>query len=224
MPALPPYIPPTDTDLDAWSSNFSTLITAAPATYGLVSGDATAIAAIVAAWSAAYALVTSPATKTAVTVQDKNAAKISLLATVRPYAQTIALNAGVDPADKVALGINPRTSTPIPITEPTTYPVLSIPQALTLQHVIAYRDQLASPSVKSKPYGVTGLLLYGKASATAITDQATLLFLGLLTKSPFLQAWNDADVGKKAYYAARWTTRKGLLGPWSSIISFTIAG
>ena len=30
-----PYIPPTDAGLDAWSTNFSALLTASPATYGL---------------------------------------------------------------------------------------------------------------------------------------------------------------------------------------------
>ena len=223
MPALAPYIPPKDADFNNWLGNFSTLITASPGTYGLTSGDATAIAAQVAAWEAAYALVTSPTTKTKTTVQAKNAEKITVLATVRPYAQNIGLNAGVSSANKIALGVNPRTSTPVPITVPTTYPVLSITQALPLQHVLHYRDQLASPSVKSKPYGVTGLLLYGTASATVITDPSVLIFLGLQTKSPLLQSWPSGDVGQKAYYAARWATRKGLVGPWSPIASFTIA-
>ena len=54
MPALAPYIPVKDADLANWLDNFSALITASPATYGLVAGDAVAIAAQVAAWDAAY--------------------------------------------------------------------------------------------------------------------------------------------------------------------------
>lgn len=223
MPALPPYIPPKDGAFNSWITNFSSLITAAPATYGLATGDASAIAAATATWTAAYALVTSPSTKTATTVSAKNTARVNALAIVRPYAVTISLNAGVSSGSKTALGINPRTSTPVPITAPTTYPVLSVVSALPLQHVIRYRDQLASPSVKSKPYGVTQMYLFGTASATAITDPSLLAFLGSQTKSPLTQTWGSATSGQKAYYAARWATRKGLVGPWSPVVSFVIA-
>ena len=146
-----------------------------------------------------------------------------MLATVRPYAQTISLNAGVSTGNKIALGINPRTSVPVPITAPTTYPVLTVQAALALQHIIRYRDQLASPSVKAKPYGVISCQIYGSPSATVITDPTTLQFLQAATKAPLLQSWPSGDIGQKAYYAARWITRKGLLGPWSPIVSFTIA-
>jgi hypothetical protein len=223
MPALAPYIPPKDAALDSWSANFSTLITADPATYGLVTGDAVAIASVVNAWHAAYLLVTSPSTKTASTVSAKNVARVSMLGTVRPYAQTISLNAGVTADNKIAVGVNPRTSVPTPVTTPTTYPLLTVATALALQHIIRYRDQLASPSVKSKPYGVLAVQLFGNASATAITDPTTLMYLQSVPKSPFLQAWPSGTAGQKAYYSARYVTRKGLLGPWSPIVSFTIA-
>ena len=223
MPALPPYIPAKDAAFGNWLDNFSALITASPATYGLVSGDAAAIASVTATWDSAYALVTSPMTKTPNTVNAKNTARINALATVRPYAQNIALNAGVLTADKIAIGINPRQSTPLPITDPTTYPALTIVQALPLQHVFRFRDQLASPSVKAKPYGVTQLFLYGTASATPITDPSTLNFIGAYTKSPATATWLTGDVGKTAYYAAQWATRKGLVGPWSPIVSMTVA-
>lgn len=224
MPQLPPYIPAKDADLDNWATNFSTLITASPATYGLTSGDASAIAAVYTTWHTDYLIVTSPTTKTMASVAAKNAAKISLLATIRPYAQNIGLNAGVTTSNKVALGINPRTSTPTPITAPTTYPVLGITQTLALQAVLTYRDQMASPTSKAKPYGAIGTQIFATASVTPITDPSALNFITQATKSPLLIAWQSADVGKKAYYAARWVTRAGLVGPWSAIISFTIAG
>lgn len=219
MPALPPYIPAKDAQFGNWIDNFSALITANPATYGLVAGDATAIAGVTAAWDAAYALVTSPMTKTPNTVSAKNVAKINALATVRPYSQAISLNAGVSSADKIALGLNPRQSVPVPITAPTTYPALSFGPALSLTAVIRYRDQLASPSVKAKPYGVLQCYLYGLPSTTPVTDPTTMKFLGGLTKSPSPVSWPSGNAGMTAYYAARWATRKGLVGPWSPIVS-----
>jgi hypothetical protein len=206
-----------------WADNFATLITASPATYGLTSGDAAAINSVQSSFATAYSLVTSPMTKTPNTVQNKNTARIALLATVRPYAQTIGLNAGVSSGAKVALGINPRTSTPVPITAPTTYPALTISTALSLTHIIRYRDSIASPSVKSKPYGVTQMQLFATASGTPITDPNLLAFQQLATKSPLMQSWPSGSAGQRAYYAARWTTRKGLVGPWSPIVSFIVA-
>jgi len=217
------YIPPKDSDLALWAANFSALITASPGTYGLVAADAAAIAAVQATWVAAYALVTSPSTKTAATVQAKNIARANLLVTDRAYAQQIANNMGVSSANKIALGLNPRTNTPTPVTAPTTYPVLSVPNAIALGHVIRFRDDLASPSVKAKPAGALALLLFGSASATPITDPTQLKFLKVVTKSPLTQTWLSGDVGKQAYYAAVWSTRTGLVGPWSTIINFTIA-
>lgn len=218
------YIPPKDADLALWSANFSTLITASPPTYGLTTGDAVTIAAANTAFQAAYLIVTSPSTKTPAAVQFKNIQRANLLATVRPYGQRIANNAGIASSLKIALGLNPRTNPPTPVTAPATMPILSIPSLIHLGHILRYRDSLASPSTKGKPAGAIAMELYGTASATVITDPAVLVFLGLQTKSPFTQLWDSGSVGKAAYYAGRWVTRKGLIGPWSAIVSMTIPG
>lgn len=218
------YIPPKDADFAPWLVNFSTMITASPATYGLVAGDAVSIAAQNTAFAAAYALVTSPSTKTPTTVQAKNIAKANALATVRPYAQRIANNAGVSSSNKIALGLNPRTNPPTPVTQPTTLPVLSIPSMINLGLIMRYRDSLASPSVKAKPAGAIAAEVYVKTSATPIVDPTLLTFAGLQTKSPFTLSFTSGDIGKQAYVVARWVTRKGLVGPWGAIVAATVPG
>ena len=85
MPALPPYLPTKEADFNNWLNNFSTLISANPPAYGLMTTDAATIAAQNAAWTAAYGPVTSPATKTAQAVQHKNTAKVSVSAQIRTY-------------------------------------------------------------------------------------------------------------------------------------------
>lgn len=222
MPALPPYIPNPDAKFNNWVNNFSTLITASPATYGLSSGDASTIAGAVATWNAAYALVTSPSTKTAMAVSDKNTARVTTLGIVRPYAQNISLNAGVASADKIAVGVNPRTSTPSPISPPASSPVLTVQSGQNLAVILRYRDSAASPSVKSKPYGVSRLQLsYGTATVPP-TDPSVLTSVLSPTKSPFVVQFTAADAGKQAYFAARWVTRTGLFSPWSPIVNFTV--
>jgi hypothetical protein len=222
MAALPPYIPSQDAKLMNWLSNFAALITASPAAYGLTSADAVNIANAVAAYQAAYTPVTSPTTKTAAAVSAKNTQRVIVLATVRPYAQQIALNAGVSSDAKIALGVNPRTSTPSAVTAPASNPVLVVQSASNLSLVVRYRDSAAGPSVKAKPYGVTVCQLSYAVSATPVTDPTALTSTLLATKSPLVLTFDASAAGKQVYLAARWATRKGLYSPWSPIVNFTV--
>lgn len=224
MPVAAPYIPSRNANFVAWLQNFSTLITASPGTYGLLAGDATTIAAQYAIVAADFAIISSPSTKTAATVSAFNTAKINALAIVRPYALTVSYNAGVSSSNKIALGVNPRTSVPTPITTPTTSPVLTAQSTSTAGTILRYRDATASPSVKSKPYGVIAIQIFASVSVTAITDPDLLIYQANVTKSPYTLALGSGDAGKTAYIAARWVTRKGLIGPWSSVINYVVAG
>jgi hypothetical protein len=215
-------MPTKEADFTNWLNNFSTLIAANPPAYGLMSTDAANIAAQNAAWTAVYGPITSPATKTAQAVQHKNTAKVSVTAQIRTYAQSIANNPGVTSANKIALGLNPKTSTPAPVTPPTTFPALTLQSQAPLTAVLRYRDSAASPSVKAKPYGVTQCQIFGMASATPVSDQSKLPMIATPTKSPFTLNLNPADTGKQFYAAARWAIRTGEFGPWSPIIQFTV--
>lgn len=218
-----PYIPVRDADLNNWASNFSTLITASPATYGLISADAVAIAASYTSWFAAYGLAINPPTRTSVTVADKDTAKISMLALMRPYAQQIANNAGVDVSDKIALGVNPRTNTPTPIAAPTSVPVLSLISATYLQHTMRYRDEGAPSTSRAKPVNVIQMQLFAAVSATVISDPTTLPLIATATKVPVVVTWDSSDRGKPAYYTARWINRNGLFGPFCDISNIIVA-
>lgn len=224
MPAVAPYIPVKNAQLIPWVNNFSTLITAAPATYGLTAGDATAIAAQKTALAAAFTLITSPSTKTAATVSAFNSAKVTALATLRPYAQNIRYNAGVSTGNKIALGLNPNTSNPVPITAPTTHPVITIESTSTGGSIFRYRDSVASPSVKAKPFGVIGCQIFALQSSTPITNPLLLTYNATLTKCPATIVMGSGAAAQTVYFAARWITRKGLIGPWSAIINYNVAG
>jgi hypothetical protein len=222
MPFVQPYIPPKQADFDVWFANFSTLITAGPATYGLGAGEAVAIAASYASWHAAYLLATSPATKTASTVAAKDAERVLALALVRPYAVAISLAGGVSAYDKTAVGVNPRTSVPGPIAAPNSAPDVSVQSAIPLTLFMRFRDPLTSPKVKAKPYGVTRCQLFGKLSATPIVDPAALSWVMDATKSPFSLTFAGGSSGQRFYYAGRWVVRTGLVSPWSAVGDFVV--
>jgi hypothetical protein len=219
MAALAPYVPRRDVDLDAWAGNFSTLLTAAPATYGQTSGTAVAVAAAYASWHAAFLLVSSPSTKTAATVSSKDSQRVSMLATIRAVAQNVSLNPAVSSSSKMAIGVNPRTSTPSPITPPTTYPLIVIQAGANLQLYVRYRDSAATPSVKSKPYGVQSVQLAYLQSTTPITDPTLLTTHIAMTKSPFLLQFTG---GGQAYLAGRYLLKNGKYSGYGPIVSFTV--
>lgn len=222
MPANPPYIPRRDAALANWASNFSTLLSSSPTTYGQTSATAAAVAASEAVFASAYSLVTSRSTKTGDTVAAKDTAKASLLALVRPVAVNISKNSAVSTADKVAIGVNPNTSTPSPITPPTTTPALSIQGGASLQLYVRYRDINGSPSVKSKPYGCAFVELHFLVSATPITDVSLLTGIQHMTKSPFLLQFDPSAGGQQCYMAARYVMRNGSLSGFGAIVSMTV--
>lgn len=222
MPALAPYLPPKNSDYDAWLANFSGLITANPPLFGLTAGDAIIIGNAYAAWHAAFLLATTPITKTPVTVALKDAERILSMDIARPFAVQISLNAGVLAADKVAVGVNPRTSVPAPIMAPNSAPDVSVQSAIALTLFMRFRDPLTSPKVKAKPYGVTRCQLFGKTSAVQIYDPWDLLWVKDATKSPFKVDFDASEAGKRFYFAGRWIVRTGLSSPFSAVGDFII--
>lgn len=224
--AQSPYIPAQDSALDAWSANFAALITALPATYGLIAGDAVAINAVVTPWHAAYLLAINPATRTPVTIADKDAAKTAMLPVLRGYAQTISRDPSVANMDKTAVGVNLPNSARPPIPAPTTQPTLALVSAVHNQQTLSYKDQ-STPTTKAKPFGVIGLDLRQKIAVAAATGPDDCAPLGVVTKSPTVIGTDSGDVGKLATYYGRWATRSGpggkaQFGPWSAALVVAI--
>jgi hypothetical protein len=223
----PPYIPPTSSGLDAFASNFSGLISAAPATYGLTAGDATTIAAAVALFHASYLLAgttpphntpVNPSARTPVTVADMRSQMGAMVPVIRTYASQIRLDPGVTNAAKLALGLTLPNTTPAPIPAPTSFPLLSLLLATPLAHQFNYKDSL-SPVGKAKAPGAIQMQLVGVAQATAPPGPDALGPLPSQTKSPFQIVWPSGASGLLASYFSRWVTRTGLVGPWSPITS-----
>lgn len=220
------YIPPTDAGFGSWLTNFSALLTASPATYGLVSGDAVLVAAQEAAYTAALAAATDPGTRTPVTVSAKDAAKASALAVVRPYAVAISLNAGVADEDKTDIGVTVRKTVPTPIPAPTATPALSFVSAVPLNVTLQARN-VATPTSKAKPFGSIGVEVWDSVGTVAATDPAQLDYRFTASKIPFVRVFDAGDQGKICSMAVRYVTRGGnggvaKVGPWSAILSFSV--
>ena len=221
--ATTPYIPPRDSEFATWAANFSTLITAAPATYGLDGIAATAIQAENDLYQAAFVTAANPGTRTPVTVAAKDSARISCQALMRVYAAQIRINPGVVNADKIALGLNLPNPIPSPVPAPTSFPVLNLVLASPLVHQFKYQDSLLAVG-KLKAPGAIRMELRAFVGVAAGTDPEKFVTVANPTKSPFQHVWSAPDAGKLATYAGRWVTRRGLAGPWSALSTFTVLG
>jgi hypothetical protein len=204
--------------LGPWLLNFSTLITASPPTYGLSAGDAVVIAGYYSAWIAAYTLATDPTTRSHVTVTNKNAVKASILPSIRGYAQQIVADLGVLNSDKVALGLNPPNNSRSPIPAPVSNPLIELTCAAPGSQGMRYSD-VNTPASKKKPFGSIALQLYRATGTDVVTDPSLMEFIGPFTRNPVMVTNEANQAGQLASYAARWVTRKGLVGPWSPVIS-----
>ena len=188
------YIPSTNGGLLSWLENFSSLITASPTTYGLVSGDATLIAAQNTAYAAAYAAANTPETRTSVTVAALAQAKAEALAVVRPYAVSISLNDAVTNEAKTAVGVTVRKIVPTPIPAPTATPALSFVSAVPLNTTLQARN-VETPTSKAKPFGSIGVEVWDSVGTVAATDPAQLNYRFTASKIPFVRTFDSGDQG-----------------------------
>lgn len=220
-----PYIPPKDADFNDWIVNFSTLLTANPTNYGLIAGDATAVATVKNAWVTAYTAAVNPATRTSATIATKDGARATAEATVRPYAIRIRDNASVSDALKIGIGVTVPNLVPTPIPAPTTAPALSIVSAIPLTQTLAYKE--VGSLGKAKPFGAIGVELWRAIGLVPAVDPAQCTFVGIHTKTPLTQGFESGDQGKIVTYFARFSTRSGpagvaQTGPWSSPLSMVV--
>jgi hypothetical protein len=217
------YLPVREALLAAWAVNFSTLLTATPADFGLLAPDAVTVAGVVNDFSAALTAATNPATRTSITIDAKDTAKAAMVNVLRRYAMRIKMDETVADEDKLAIGVGIRDFVPTPIAAPVTFPMVNVAAAGPLTHELRFADNL-TPDSRAKPAGAIGMQLFRSVGVVPPGTPLAAQFLSFVTKQPYTSSFVAGDLGKTAYYYARWQTRTGLVGPWSVVSSFVIAG
>lgn len=206
-------------DFAVWCDNFSTKLTAVPANYGLIAGDAVIVAAVAGPFAAAYAISSIPVTRTSATIATTNAARSAAEAVIRPYATRISGNPTVDDADKLIIGVTVRATGRTPIPAPTDAPTISVIAQIPLSAKFEY----ATPGFvgKSKPDGAISVEVRQSIGVVAATDPDQCTHVSDFTKSPFNLAYDAGSQGKISTLFARFKTRSGpqgisQSGPWSA--------
>jgi len=213
-----------DAFLLPFSQNISTKLSATPAAYGAVAGDATALATLVSDFDTKLTTAQNPATRTKVSVTAKDVSKAALIAELRALYKKF--NAANIPADKrQELGLPILDKTPTPVAPPTTKPVLTIRDSDKQGCSVRAKDELTLET-KAKPPGVEGLeilMTIQPAGTPAPADLRQWFSGGIAKRSDFVIPFEPSDAGKVAHIRAAWFSTRGSRGPLSDIVSLPIA-
>ena len=210
------YIPKRDSELVAWSANFTTGVAANASAWGIPPDEVNALQIANDTFAALHAQADSPL-KNSVIVAEKNAARKVLEAKIRELAGFRLKNPIITDADRVALGLHVRDTTPTNIPAPTSRPELDI-DVLDFRRLKVIFHDIGSDS-KAKPYGVNGAVIIYAVLDAPPADHSVLTRSVLATRTPHTLEFTEEERGKTVYVAISWQNEKGEKGPWSEIES-----
>lgn len=212
-----------DAEIVAGSSNFSALITLAPTTYGLVSGQATAFATLNTALQSAYSASINPSTRTPVSVEAKNVAIRNMRVSAVNLSKVVYSTMTVNDSQLVALGLLPRSvRTPIPA--PADAPVIDI--VSVAGNTVRIRLHATDDSTRrGKPAGVDGAVVFSHVGPTAPTVETEWTNEGITSKTVVDIVFPaTAAGGSKVWFTAFWFNPRKQNGPAATPVSTNIAG
>lgn len=216
------FLPVKDTELLAWSLNFSTRITATPTAYGLVAGDATAYAALHTNFATTLAAC-DPDERNKIATAAKNTAREALKNSARLLAKRVEGTASVTDAQKLELGLNVRAaSTPIPA--PATAPVIEIVSVVNRTARLKLKAS-AGDSARGKPAGVHGAAVFSHVGATPPATNDEWKFEANTNQNVFdIEFPETVAAGATVWFTAFWFNAKSESGPQATAISTNLQG
>ena len=218
------FIPRNDADFNSWQENLVETTDARVTDWGISADDFAALIAAQTVWKNAYALAIIKNNRSSADVQGKEDAREAYETALRKFnKQWLSNNSRVLNSDRERMGITVKSDTRTRVAKPDTAPVGTIDFSARLQHKIHYGDQ-ATPGRKAKPEGTHGCEIWMKIDGAAPVDETELTYVATATRSPYTKTFEGKNATKTVYYWLRWVNTRGEVGPWSSVISATVAG
>jgi hypothetical protein len=219
------YIPRSDTEFQAWATNFITYASVHAVELGIDPADMVTLGANFTDF--ADKMVANVAAQQAAQAarQAKDDSRDTLESAIRQLVRQLQVSGDVDDSERAALGITIPDTVRTPSTGGIdTRPIGMVDTSQRLRHEIRFVDE-ATPTSRAKPAGVMGCEIWVKIAAQAEAppaDPDELGFVAMDTASPYIAEYDGANGGKTAHYMLRWCKSGGEKGPWSETISATI--
>jgi hypothetical protein len=223
------FLPSTDAGLLAWSENFSALINAAGAPYGVPVPLAVAYATKHTSYATKLQLAVEPTTRTKLTVADKNDAKHFLKVAARQIASIIDGQATVTTAQRLALGLTVRDVVPTPIPAPSAAPLIEVKGVFGRTARVRLIDA-AHPTRRGRPAGTIGAAVFsyvgaGPGGATPPADLGLWKFEGNTGRTTVDVLFPNAVApGATVWLAAFWFNARMQAGPTAAPVSTNLPG
>ena len=218
---MPDYIPRSDADFTTWLNNLISGLNARGTALGVTADEINALQTGRDTWDTALGEHNETQVIAATATQKKNQARESLEELARSTVRRLQTHPNIRDSDRLALGINTRSTTRTQAPAPTTSPVGLVDTSKRLRHTITFSDE-TTPNSRAKPDGIRGCEIWVKVGGEAPASPSELTFLALDTASPYVAQYDGADAGKTAHYMLRWANTRGEQGPWSQTVSATI--
>jgi hypothetical protein len=213
------YIPKKDSELVAWSANFTTQVAANANAWSIPNTEVTALQTANTAFATLHAKADSPA-KTPIVIAEKNTARQVLKEKIRGLVNFRLKNPVITDAQRIALGLHVRDTTRTPVPVPTTHPEFNIDVLDFRRLKVVFHDQESAS--KARPYGVIGAVIIYAVLDTPPADHSALTRSVLATRTPHIFEFTEEERGKTFYIAISWQNEKGERGPWSEIESVIV--
>lgn len=216
------YIPEADAEFRTWAEQFAGGIESDASRFALMPAQAASIRTVVDDFVLKLQVSSNEATRTKVTIADTQDARSVCESLCRQYAIQIKQNAGISDGDKLSIGVRPVNTSRQRIGAPTTFPLLGLLGSTPGVQVLRFADS-ATPTRRARPFGAAGMQLLVAVTDAANAPLSEASRYLLVTRSRTSVEFGPADDGMVATYRARWYTRRGEVGPWSSAVSLRIA-
>lgn len=192
---------------------------------GLNLDDLTDLGKAIDRWHAAYPAHTAARAAAEAASTDKDQARAALVALLRPTAQFVQTYPTTTNAERAELGITVRDLSLTPAPTPRTRPLARVTTGQRLTHTLRFSDE-ATPQLKRKPRGTLGAEVWvalTDANAAPPPPGNAYRFVTVNGRGSLLSSFSSADAGKTAHYCLRWSSTRGEKGPWSEVVSATVA-
>lgn len=218
------YIPRNDADFNLWQANLVDITRSQATAWGINADDFTLLVAAQTVWNTAFADAAIVKDRSGAEVQAKDDARAAYETELRKfYKEWLANNRRVSNKDRERMMVTVKSDSRTPVAKPLTAPKGTVDFSTRMQHTLHWVDEETAAS-KAKPDGVHGCEIWSKIDGIAPVEPSELVYLATSTRAMYTTNFEGKNVGKTVWYWLRWVNTHGEFGPWSSVVSATVAG
>jgi hypothetical protein len=215
------YMPRQDVAAKGWMRTFADGLLARPEVYGVTLADAESVDAVVEIYELALARATSPSTRTRGAVCVKTETRVAAEQVISDVYLRIKANRSVSDEDRIAIGMKPTRKRRSRVACPATRPSIQVDVHPAWQHILRFQD--GNSIGTAKPAGAVALQVFVVLADAPVSDLSQARLLKSVTRTPARIQYKMSEDGKVATYTARWISRRGETGPWSTAITRRVA-